>query len=236
MLKKMILATLTILCFTTLSLAQSADVSAVGTWSTTQDWEGEPFTFEWDSGFNYGAEANVNLIGFHFGGRWTTGDFDLNGLETNLEETWSQTNLEAWGGINILGSPLYLLGGYRHWELDLSESNIGDDLNFSFDGIGVGAAIKWDAVGSNLFLNAQGMYYFEVDSSLDVISDKGFDYVLMLKGEIGYALPQGFFAAAGVQFDQIHQDLPEEDMIAPYVDYGFEQTSVTFRVGYRFGI
>jgi len=213
------------------------EVSALGMWSTTEDWEGMPFSNEWDSGFNYGAEVNAELLGFLFGGRFFLGDFDVNGVETDLAETWSQTNYEVHGAWQVIGTPLYLMAGYRHWNLDLSESNVtNQDLSFSFDGVGVGGAVKWDQPGSNLFFKVQGMYYFEMDSSLDVLGEKGFDYLLSLRGEIGMELLQGFFGAVGVQFEQVHQDLDPENLVAPYVDYGFEQTSITVRFGYRFSL
>jgi hypothetical protein len=228
---------LAVLTFVPIVAAQEmVDVAAIGSYSMTEDWEGEPFGNEWDDGYNFGAEANVELLGLWFGGRFTLGDFDVNGIETNLEETWSQTNLELYGGYKLLGTPVYLMAGYRKWELDLSESNVSDSLTFSFDGIGVGGAVKWNAPASNLFFNVQGMYFFEVDSSLDELGPDGFDYLLSLKGEVGMEIASGFYGAVGIQFEQVHQNLPLEDRVEPFVDYGFEQTSITAKVGYRFSL
>lgn len=219
------------------AFAQSVDLSATGSWSMVQDWEGEPFGYEWDSGIGYGLEGSANLIGITVGGRWNTADFDLNGIETNLNETWNQTNLEAWGGMSILGTPLYILGGYRHWTLEIEQSNIADNLTFSFDGIGIGAAVKWEAPASDFFLNAHAMYYIELSSDIDnLVANSGFDYVLMMRAEIGYWFDMGFYTAVGAEFNQIHQDLPEENRVAPFVDYGFEQTSITARIGFNFGL
>lgn len=229
---------LLLLSTATLSFGQAAgEISAVGYWSTIQDWEGEPLTLEWDSGFNYGVDAKAEALGFLVGGRWMMGSFDLSEETGTVNESWDQTSLEGYVGWQVLGSPLYFLGAYKHWEMDLQTSDVVmDEINFSFDGIGAGLGIKWEQPGSNFFAEAQAIYYFELDSDGGDLAEKGFDYILVLNGEIGYFMESGLFVAAGVRFEQIHQNLPEEDIVIPYIDYGFEQTSISARVGFRFDI
>lgn len=219
---------------------KSAEISGVGYWTTVMDWEGDPFTLEWDSDFQYGAAGAVNFNGFHLSGRWMFGDFDLSGA--GLNENWSLNNLEIIGGYQLMDSPIYILAGYKHWELNLDEStgtfatSLIEDFSVSFDGLGGGAGIYWQMPESGMFFNGQALYFFEIDSSLDILEDSGFSRALTFNGELGFTFYNGFFVAAGARFEQVAQDLPEDERVAPFTDYGFEQLSATFRVGFRFGM
>lgn len=213
------------------------EISGVGYWTTTSDWEGDPIGLEWDSDFQFGFEGTATFDKFYLSGRWMFGTFDVTSPGT--DDSWSLNNLEVFGGYRILDTPFSVLAAYKHWGLEFDEAR-GDvnpfgSLSFSFDGIGVGGGINWDSP-QGYFFNGQAIYYFEADSSLDIIDERGFDMGLTFNGEVGILFAEGVTAAIGARFEQVHQDLPEEERVAPFIDYGFEQFSITARIGYRFGM
>ena len=217
---------------------KNLEISGVFNWTKILEWEGDPYSLEWDSNVQYGVDGKLTFDNLLISSRLMFGDFDVEG--PGLEETWSLNNLEVLAGYKLGDSPFYILAGYKHWEFELDETSgmmmTGEaGLNFSFDGIGGGAGVYWTMPDSGIFFQGQALYFTEIDSSMEVVEDSGFTRALTFNGEIGFEFENGFFAAAGGRFEQVAQELPEEKRVAPFIDYGFEQFSATFRLGYRFG-
>lgn len=219
-------------------MKRSVRLDLIGGYSFFSDWQGEPLSYEWDEGFSYGAGLRFDLGSWLLGAELLAGSYDLAGPAS--DESFTGLDIIARAGWRSEDIPFSIQAIYGHWQLDLDEGAggaAGGSDSFSFDGAGVGLGLDWMIPDSSLSFSGLAAYLIELGSEVGPLTDGSFDRGLLFSGEFTWMIPDSSASlAAGVRFLQVHQDLPESAQVAPYVDFGFEQTTAYLRLGWSFGL